>query len=87
LTDQITTEAKLAKAEQNSILRGIPPHKCGGPEGMMFSTWRGCKIRVEYRDASGRAQTMSGKLLDTFPVGIVVGERWLKSSLHKSIPQ
>ncbi len=51
----------------------MPLPKRGGPKGLMPSTWIGRGVLVEYRDASGRAQSLGGKLLDTFPVGIVVG--------------
>jgi hypothetical protein len=68
------TEQTIATGRDvNGLPAAVPLPKRGGPKGMMPSTWTGRGVRVEYRDASGRGQTMSGKLLDTFPVGIVVG--------------
>jgi hypothetical protein len=35
MTEQITTEAKLARAEQYGVLERIPLHNRGGPKGML----------------------------------------------------
>jgi len=43
------------------------------PKGLLTGLWVSRGVRVEYRDASGRGQTMSGKLLDTFPTGTGCG--------------
>ena len=67
------TEIMEAHRKQDGTLGGIPPHKRNGPKGMMPSTWTGRSIRVQYRGGDGRAQDMSGRLLDTYPAGLVVG--------------
>jgi hypothetical protein len=71
LTDEIR-DAMTAPAKPTSL--GRPPlAKRGGPKGLVPGSWVSRGVRVEYRGADGRAQTLSGKLLDTFPTGLVVG--------------
>jgi hypothetical protein len=75
LTEQITTEAKLARAEQNAVLEGIPLRNRGGPKGMLPSTWMGHSLRVEYVDAYRGGRETSGVLLDWCPIGQVLNVR------------
>jgi hypothetical protein len=47
--------------------------KRGGPKPLLPGSWITRSVRAEYRDGDGRAQTMSGKLLDIYPTGLVLG--------------
>ena len=73
MTESITKEAKLARAEQNGVLGSIPSSYSGGPKPLMPGSWLSRGVRVEYRDDDGRAQSLSGKLLDLYPSGLAVG--------------
>ena len=75
MTEQITTEAKLARAEQYGVLERIPLHNRGGPKGMLPSTWMGRSLRVEYVDAYGGGRETSGVLLDWCPTAPVLNVR------------
>jgi hypothetical protein len=75
LIEQITTEAKLARAEQNGVLGGILLHNRGGPKGMLPSTWMGRSLRVEYVDAYRGGRETSGVLLDWCPTVLVLNVR------------
>jgi hypothetical protein len=59
----------------------IPLPKRGGPKGLPPTTWLSRGVRVEYRDASGQAQTLSSRLMDTFPRGMVVGANGTRTLL------
>lgn len=50
-----------------------PLPRRSAPKMLMPGSWLQRSIRVEYRDGDGRAQTLSGKCLDYFPTGMVVG--------------
>ena len=60
---------------QNGVLGGIPPHKRGGPKGMLPSTWMGRSLKVSYVDCYGAGQETSGTLLDLYPAGPVLNLR------------
>lgn len=66
----------------DGTLGAVPLPRRAAPRGMIPSTWTGRGVRVEYRDAHGRGQTMSRKVLDTFPVGIVVGANGCRQLLR-----
>ena len=67
------SETMIASEATNGVLEGVSLPKRGAPKGMLPLTWTGRGVRVEYRDASGQGQTISGKPLDTLPVGLIVG--------------
>jgi hypothetical protein len=75
MTEQITTEAKLARAEQYGVLQRIPLHNRGGPKGMLPSTWMGHSLRVEYVHAYSGGRETSKVLLDWCPMGPVLNVR------------
>jgi hypothetical protein len=67
MTEQITAEMTALDLSGQPTLP-----KRNGPKGLLPGSGVS-GARVEYCDASGRGQTMSGKLLDTFPTGVVMG--------------
>ncbi len=68
MTEQIT-DAHLSRPDVGGNVHA----KRAAPKGLLPGSWLSRGVRVEYRDSDGQGQTMSGKLLDTFPVGLVVG--------------
>jgi hypothetical protein len=70
MTEQtITTPASEAT---NGVPGAIPMARRDGPRGLLPSTWTGRGVRIDYADASGKAQTIAGRLLDTYPAGPIV---------------
>ena len=43
-----------------------------GPKGLLPSTWGGRALRLEYV-VGGETRQTTGKLLDTYPSGIIIG--------------
>ena len=57
----------------NGTLEAIPLPKWTASKSLMPGSWVSRAVRCEYRDGDGRGQTLSGKLLDLYPAGPVVG--------------
>ncbi len=52
-----------------------------GTRSMLPSTWLGRTLKCEYTDASGKAATTDGTLLDWCPVGMLVSIAGAKTLL------
>ena len=78
MTEQITLPAGL---EGNGTQGEIPLAKRAASKGLLPGSWLSRGVRIEYRDADGRAQNLDGKLLDTFPTGMVVGANGCRTLL------
>ncbi len=65
---------QIAEAMSAPDVNGRPslPRR-NAPKMLMPGSWISRSIRAEYRDGDGQGQTMSGKCLDYFPTGLVIG--------------
>lgn len=50
-----------------------PRPRRNGVKPLLPGSWVSRSIRADYRDGDGRGQTISGKLLDLYPAGMVLG--------------
>lgn len=50
---------------------GEAPMARRAPKGLLPSTWLDRTLKIEYTGADGRAQSTTGTLLDTYPIGPV----------------
>jgi hypothetical protein len=73
LKSMLSRGSELASEAGSALRQDVPATPRGGPKTLLPSSWTGRSVKIEYRSADGYAGTISGKLLDLYPAGPVIG--------------